>query len=284
VWLGLSQLHTLHDVDLGKVSVASIATALPRLHTLTTSRMVYGGVALHASLAGFFENLLPRLRVFHFRGKWAAEADDKSISAAGAPPLPLLQELVWIAYRPVATATLRGFLRAQPTLLHVPSDFLNIECPPMIDGGAPGDPLSRFLARACELHIRSSTDAARPPLDPADVARVLRAAPQLRTLRIDHRVRGDTIMPWLAAPDAAAVVSAEAPETDAAAAAFEGLTHRRLRRFSLQLAAAGAVVVSSSASSSSSSPEVECAARLQRLHFPRLRELTVGDKPYFVAQ
>jgi hypothetical protein len=277
VWLGLSQLHTLLDVDLGKVSVASIATALPRLHTLTTSRDVYGVVGHRApSVAGFFEDLLPRLRVFRFTGRWPAEADSSSSNAAALPPpLPLLRELAWHAYEPVATATLRGFLRAQPTLLLVPADFLDIERPHMVDGAALEDPLSGLLARVCELHIRSSTDATRPPLVPADVARVLRAAPQLRTLRIDHRVRGDTIMPWLAAPDAAAVVSAEAPETDAAAAAFEGLTHRRLRRFSLQLAAAGAAVVSCPA------PDAECAARLRRLHFPRLRELTVGDKPYF---
>jgi hypothetical protein len=38
VWLGLSHLHTLHDVDLNNVSFAAIAAALPRLHTLRTVR------------------------------------------------------------------------------------------------------------------------------------------------------------------------------------------------------------------------------------------------------
>jgi hypothetical protein len=38
VWLGLSQLHTLRGVDLRQVSIAAIAAALPRLHTLAATR------------------------------------------------------------------------------------------------------------------------------------------------------------------------------------------------------------------------------------------------------
>jgi hypothetical protein len=42
-WLGLSQLHTLRGVDLCVVSVATIAAALPRLHTLD-AYLFAGGV------------------------------------------------------------------------------------------------------------------------------------------------------------------------------------------------------------------------------------------------
>jgi hypothetical protein len=262
VWLGLSQLHTLHGVDLSKVSTAAIAAALPRLHTLTASCPTYGDVA-HASVAGFFEDLLPRLRVFHFCGRWPAAGDD-DMSTIAAPPLPLLQDLVWDALVP--TTTLREFLRAQPTLLHIPYEFLCVDCPTTVDGGVLVDTtISGFLARVCEFHILSSSDSStHSPLAPADVARILQAAPQLRTFRINGRVRFDTTTSWLT-PTAAASDTLDA-------AAFEWPTHDRLRCFSLQLAGTAA----------SCEPDAECAARLRRLHFPRLRELTVGDARYFV--
>jgi hypothetical protein len=88
VWLGLSQLHTLRGVDLGQVSTAAIAAALPRLHTLT----MYSNDELVSvdSVAGFFTDLLPRLRLFHFFGMWPREA-----ATAAAAPLPQLEELEW---------------------------------------------------------------------------------------------------------------------------------------------------------------------------------------------
>jgi hypothetical protein len=60
IWLGLSQLHTLCDVDLAQVSFAAIAAALPQLHTLKA--VGYRDDPVEA--AAFFADLLPRLRVF----------------------------------------------------------------------------------------------------------------------------------------------------------------------------------------------------------------------------
>jgi hypothetical protein len=81
VWLGLSQLHTLCGVDLGTVSVAAIIAALPKLHTLKAR----GYCSDPAQAAFFFTNVLPRLRVFHFEGKWP-----DALPASTVAPLPLL--------------------------------------------------------------------------------------------------------------------------------------------------------------------------------------------------
>jgi hypothetical protein len=56
-WLHLSQLHTLGGVDLSVVSMAAIAAALPRLHTLAVFAYPPGVPA--AAVAGFFGDLLP---------------------------------------------------------------------------------------------------------------------------------------------------------------------------------------------------------------------------------
>jgi hypothetical protein len=59
-WLQLSQLHTLRGVDLSVVSMATIAVALPRLHTLSVFAYPPGVSA--AAVAGSCEDLLPRLQ------------------------------------------------------------------------------------------------------------------------------------------------------------------------------------------------------------------------------
>jgi hypothetical protein len=51
----LSHLHTLRGVDLKIVSMATIAAALPRLHTLSAS--TYGEAPSPTTTAGFFEDL-----------------------------------------------------------------------------------------------------------------------------------------------------------------------------------------------------------------------------------
>jgi hypothetical protein len=119
VWVGLTQLHTLHGVDLTKVSIAAIAAALPKLHSLRVSYYAGGDPA---AVAGFFTDVLPRLRLVHFEGKWPPE----EAAAVTAPPLrqlPLLKELVWRERSPHPTV-LRGFLGARPIVLHAPYELI----------------------------------------------------------------------------------------------------------------------------------------------------------------
>jgi hypothetical protein len=251
VWLGLSQLHTLHDVDLSKVSIPAIAAALPRLHTLKAYR--YQSSTDSASVSGFFTDLLPRLRVFHFQGGWPA-----AVSESAIVPLPLLEELVWDEQFPKPTV-LCGFLGARPTVLHVPCELIN-ECLTS-SGGVPGDPRSGLLTRACDLRVRDrqsfETFQAGSVFDLFDIARVFRAAPRLRAFAVDPNLHGD--MSWLTA-------SIAPPHP-----AFVGLVHPRLQHLSVNMF-----------DSAVSSCEDGCALRLRQTCFPRLRELEVNRKMFFV--
>jgi hypothetical protein len=244
VWLGLSQLHTLHDVDVRDVSFATIAAALPRLHTLKAC----GYCDDPAQAAGLFTDLLPRLRVFHFTGRWP-DVPEQPVSTV--PPLPLLQELVWLASSSIAP---RGFLGAQPKVLDVPYTLIS-QC--WLESGV--DAPASFLTRVYHLRILSSDV---DPLDPADVARVLRAAPQLNKFHAAHRVRGAAS--WLA-------------PTAPTHPAFEGLVHPRLRKFGV-VSADGV-----RADTTPTPPDVEWVTHLRRRHFPRLRELAVGKDVCFVT-
>jgi hypothetical protein len=240
VWLGLSQLHTLQDVDLNVVSTAAIAAALPRLHTLTT----YGEHVCLDKVAGFFTDLLPRLRVFHFTGTWSVEPATSAVA-----PLPQLQELIWVDHTysvriPLPTA----FLGARPTVLHAPYELVVKSLP--THGDAPGEPASSFLARVCVLHVYTYT-----PVSVSAVAQVIRAAPRLRTF-ICALHPGD--MQWITTP------------TAPLHPAFVGLVHPRLRYLG--------VATRVSASSGDG-----CASRLQRTCFPRLLEMKVGDVTFFAT-
>jgi hypothetical protein len=126
VWLGLSQLHTLHYVNVGVVSFAVIAAALPRLHTLTCFNKTMLFTAAGA------DDLLPRLLVFHYDGWWPYEAEDNQeedqTMEGGAPrrvsqPQPRLQELVWRGHdnddeAPAPLPLPRALLGARPVTLH----------------------------------------------------------------------------------------------------------------------------------------------------------------------
>jgi hypothetical protein len=247
-WLGLSQLHTLRGVDLGDVSFATIAAALPRLHTLTTC----GYCNDAAQAANFFTDLLPRLRVFRFTGKWPDLQEQQPVSSTVAP-LPLLQELVWADAWNIAP---RGFLGAQPTSAHV-SRALISQC---WLGGAV-DAAANFLTRMCDLHINATLAADR--LDLADVARILRAAPQLKKFHTADFVHGGAS--WLA-------------PTLPTHPAFEGLVHPRLRELGIRTPC-----VATSGTSEANPPDAEWVAHLRRRHFPRLRELVAGKDACFVT-
>jgi hypothetical protein len=247
VWLVLSHLHTLHDVDLSTVSTAAIAAALPRLHTLTAS----GYLATNpVPVAGFFTDLLPRLRVFHFTGKWPvlAAAEEESVTGEGIErrPLPFLEDLVWEELGSPQPTVLREFLGARPVVLRAPYELV-AEC---LLGRGDGEPAGGMLARVCELRIR---DGVHPPVDLSDLAQLFLAVPQLRAFSTNQRFRGGTS--WL--------ITSTAPLHPA----FVGLVHRRLRYVGLP-------------TDPLVRPSSDCASRLQRACFPRLREMEVGRETF----
>jgi hypothetical protein len=117
---------------------------------------------LSANKAGFFECLLPRLRVFHFSGSWPT--DDPAI-AEPARPLPLLHELSWQCKDYVS-----GFSNAHPVKLCAPFRMMIAHW--VSPGQAARGPL------ACVRYLRIFGILPKP----AELASVLRAAPEFRTL------------------------------------------------------------------------------------------------------
>jgi hypothetical protein len=234
-WLGLSQLHTLRGVNLGTVTCAAIAAALPRLHTLDV--FSYVNVS-SASAVGFFEDLLPRLRSFHFSGTWPLEAAAPQAAATiimtAAPPrdLPLLRELV-LDSRTVDLQVARGFMGSQPVLLRVPSVIAVCLSNTTTTDAADGPPAG-FLSHVRNLTLLGSIDG------PFDATRVLRAAPQLRTFTA-VRMEGDFLL-------------AAGPE------GFAGLVHPWLRSIDV---------------GSWHKIPADCVMRLRQLYFPRLQRLTI---------
>jgi hypothetical protein len=246
VWLGLSQLHTLRDVDLDKVSFAAIAAALPRRHTLSAVRRS----TIHdtAAVAGFFTDLLPRLRVFHFFGMWPREA-----ATAAVAPLPQLAELYWYEYDSTERMSIPlppAFLGARPIVLHAPYNLITEFLPGR--GGTLDDPVSRFLARVRELHLDAYSS-----VSVSDVARVLRAAPRLCTFMFTRDLRGDTsFLASLARP---------------LHPSFVGLVHLRLRCLTINTCVPPPP------------PDDGCALRLRGTCFPRLRMMRVDGETHFVT-
>jgi hypothetical protein len=240
MWLGLSQLHTLNDVDLSQAPIRAIAAALPKLHTLTAFCDVPTDDSVPAE--GFFCILLPRLRVFHFRGRWPGGSDERQIDHLPALPLPLLEELVWdpCSSFPIAP---RQFLQAQPTVLHAHFRLIS-KCLSSVRGTVGGP-----LARVRDLNV---LDTSLGDVDAFGVARVLRAAPQLRRFHTFDSLSGNAS--WLAT-------------------AFASVVHPWLRELRVAFASTAATARLDS----------NYALRLRRLHFPRLRELAVDWREFFVT-
>jgi hypothetical protein len=223
-WLGLSHLHTLRGVDLHRVSVRAVAAALPRLHTLDVVSDRSGPLTASV-VAGFFECLLPRLRVFHFSGSWPK--DDPAI-AEPPRPLPLLHELSWQCNDFVS-----GFSNAQPTELCAPFHTMITHWLPA-NGDAPHCGQAARGPLACVRYLRVFGFQPKP----ADLASVLRAAAELRTL--DAGVQRADGLDWAGHP------------------AFEGLVHHWLR--SIRVRGAG--------------PQLFAHFDpLRQRHFPRLQKL-----------
>jgi hypothetical protein len=223
-WLGLSQLHTLRGVDIHLVSIRTIAGALPLLHTLEVASEEPKTAAPAAAVAGFFECLLPRLRMFHFSGVWPK--DDPAI-AEPPRPLPLLHELHWRCKDFVSC-----FSNAQPVIVSAPFQTVIARWLPSCEATDCGRSSRGPLARVRHLRIFSCL------LKPPEMASVLRAAPELRTLHAGVLFRGG--LDWAADP------------------AFDGLTHPRLRR----------IRVPGFGTQRDTDYDL-----LQQHHFPRLQEL-----------
>jgi hypothetical protein len=249
-WLGLSQLHTLRGVDLCVVSMSTIATALPRLHTLDATLDTRDPPL--AAVAGFFEDLLPRLQVFNFFGWWPQAETDERMSSPRE--LPFLRELVWECSS-TERQVLRGFMGARPSKIHTShamiASWVTTDEGRTVEEGEEAVN-SGPLARLRDLCLYGSGGS-----DSSDVARILRAAPQLRKFAVIDGLRGSPSWYTLTGP----------PDP-----AFAGLVHPRLRSVLIQSEGGTALTL-----------DADCAAQLRHRHFARLEHLTVDKHQYFAT-
>jgi hypothetical protein len=264
---GLAQLHTLHGVNFTQVPASAIAAALPRLHTLTTD-VAYPDTDPDVSrplpiacIAGFYQDLLPRLRVFKFVGAWPSEQSHASTDGATPQALPLLQELSWATWQPAPKA----FMGGQPLRLEVSRKMVAswIEEAERASSVAIAGAIAfqSPLARVRQLRITSpqySTSGQRRT-GAVDMARLLRAAPQLRSISTQEWPDDDMYWCKLTAP---------------ADPAFAALVHPWLR--SIEVRDRGYV---SRHSGATVAPDV--AQQLRWGHFPRLRSLKLKGVEYF---
>jgi hypothetical protein len=246
-WLGLSQLHTLRGVSLRDVPAATIAAALPRLHTLHVD---HRGYRVDFTVDSFYDELLPRLRSFGLDGAWPKAGDGMEIDDA---LFLLLEDLKWNS-----TASIpRQFMGARPFKLNA-SDADLIRFLQTAGGAGADSPIvTSPLARVGALTIRFGLTFARwLPQKPTATVRLLRAAPHLRRLTLDARF--DELMRDF-------LTDAFTPVP-----AFTGVIHPTLRHLAI----------------TNNHPPVEvqvpgdCGALLRQRHFPALRRLTVYDEEY----
>jgi hypothetical protein len=242
VWLGLSHLHTLRGVDLEVVSAAAIAAALPRLHTLEAFISNHPNLIHTAAVAGFFEDLVPRLRVLRYHGPWPKE-DNHAPAVIVPRPLPLLQELNFCCFSDSPVA--RGFVGAQPAILHM--HHADVTDMLLTAAQMVGEATYRPLARVRDLSVALRGGG---PDSPA-VAQLLRAAPQLRTFNTGWLEGG---LEWHHDP------------------AFTGLVHPLLRS------------IHASVARNAAPPPADCGVQLQRLHFPRLQQLTANSVEFLMSE
>jgi hypothetical protein len=230
-------------VDLAQTPLASIAAALPRLHTLGVNGSY--GAESPAAVAGFFEDLLPRLRTFHFDGKWPLE---QTTMVAASAPLPLLQELELKDASPHPDIA-RMFMGARPVVLRVSFGMLS-------HWPTAADEAGFFAGTTCSdspiTCARLLSITIGPPTS-SEVARILRAAPQLRHFIIN----GIRDLTWL--------TSFELPTC----APFVGLVHRNVRRIELPYMG-GAPATTGTAFS-----------LLRASHFPRLQRIRIGQDLHY---
>jgi hypothetical protein len=252
-WLQLSQLHTLRGVDLSVVSIAAIAAALPRLHTLDAVTTPAGVTA--AALAGFSDDLLPRLHVFQYLGRWPQNlSSEDAASSLCQLQLPQLRTLSLRSFRshpPPWT----WFMGARPLELWTDAVMIEHWLPPTLAAsGAGAAAACRGEALGPLASVRTLHIAVQPPavFTATNVARLLHAAPQLETLVV-FALGVDADESWLVDP------------------AFDGLVHLKLKRVRLFGIPLTAPLSSDRLTS------------LRQRHFPRLRRAAIDGCEYFVT-
>jgi hypothetical protein len=252
-WLGLSQLHTLRGVSLFKVPAATIAAALPRLHTLHLNHTddIYDRVGF--PVAPFFNELLPRLRSFHLDGEWP-KSNDQGTEMAN---VPLLEDLKWCSWEACFGGVPRQLMGARPATLSASHETL-VKWLKAADG-VRADSSTVISPLACVRALTLKLEDMPP--DAACMARLLRAAPQLRQLTIAVFYREHALV----------VFSDEFISEPA----FTGLVHPRLRH----VAFSDKEATCNDYRTADMPVPFRCGIRLRR-HFPRLRRLTVGDEEY----
>jgi hypothetical protein len=253
-WLGLSQLQTLRGVRFTDVPVAAIAAALPRLRTLHAENIRRGH---DFAVAEFFADLLPRLQSFHFEGWWPEDKDVRDAPPQSLVPLPCLQDFHWLHHDTGGMdlsprALPRGFMGAHPVSLEGFSPAI-AEWLTTAEATRSVSAANGPLARVRDLSIGVGT------LEAPDLARVLRAAPELRRL---------TIIIFYSVEDAPLWLTAGVPIADPA---FVGLVHTRLRH----------LVVS--CDQDEEFDDGAAAVVLQQRHFPKLRRVTLNGQEYPVS-
>jgi hypothetical protein len=245
-WLGLSQLHTLRGVNLSVVPAAAIAAALPQLRTLHLCH--YEG-SVEFPLTAFYDELLPRLRSFGLEGSWPKTRD--SMPIGDVRRLPLLEDLKWYSrLRDWEANVPRQLMCARPSTVII-SDAVLAEWLQAADGAGVDSPtVTPPLARVRALALTFG----RTPPNAAVVARLLRAAPQLRQLSLHLHFREN--MRW-------ALSDAFTP-----ACAFAGIVHPMLRHIVVTMSSLDVIVPAG------------CGVQLRQRHFPGLRRLTVDEEEY----
>jgi hypothetical protein len=252
-WLQLSQLHTLRGVDLHDVSMAAIAAALPRLHTLFVFALQ--SRVSSAAVAGFSEVLLRRLQAFQYVGPWPQNLDSDDAADATSSCTPLPRQLPNLR-----TLNLQGFgehappwawfMGAQPLELYTDDGMIRRWLP-------PEDAVARPTGAACSplVSVRRLVIIPWSPtaFTPSDGARLLRAAPHLETLTVAAASPVDFEPSWLAHP------------------AFDGLAHLKLRYVCIYGFKLPRPLPS------------DFVPRLRQRHFPRLKEVAIGGCHYYVT-
>jgi hypothetical protein len=226
--------------------MAAIAAALPRLHTLDVFTFQ---VVEAAAVAGFFEDLLPRLQDFECGGLWPQDPTSQySTSSSPPPPLPHLRTLEIYNNHGPPWARFTG---ARP--LELRADNVTIErwLAPLGDGGGVMADSPLASVRTLFVLARGSTNGV---LTPMDVARILRASPNLETLSVSTDAAIDAS--WLA---------------QSAHPAFGRLVHSKLRRIRCYGEGFSTIL----------RPDVKRLRR--RPHFPRLKWINFCGRDCFVT-
>jgi hypothetical protein len=197
-------------------------------------------------LEGFVENLLPRLRALDFIGLWP-----RKIFSSAPLQLPHLRTLTLRSFGSCPPPW-TWFVGARP--LELWTDTVMIErWPPPEDGdccaAAASGALFCPLASVQTLHVASRPSGV---FTPTNVARLLRAAPQLGTLVV-FASRVATDESWLAHPALSELVH---------------LKLKRVRLFGIPF---------------TTPPSVKCLTRLRQHQFPRLKGVAIDGRECFVT-